>query len=170
MKKTILNGLIVLFFPLTMCCQEKICDTTRHIFYELKKNIKIPKLNCDVYIVNEQTKDRFYYLNSEYPKLIEEVMHQDSLYNVLLENFEINTRKLNLIYSQQKNQIDSFIALVNPKLESSIILIESAKENMAKANLSIDNALMHIKKSKNRKWLYASIGVLLGGLTVAALK
>ncbi len=169
MIKTILAALLI------MCAnhlnsQKQICDTSGYYLYFLKKNTVSPKFNCDAYIISELTKDRFLFLNSEYKSLLAEWSELDETYGKIIDSFDLNVHRLESIYDLQKSKIDDMNNFAMPKLESSIDSLHDATKNLNDAKVSMDNALSEIKKAKNKKWIYAVVGFLAGGLTIAAIK
>ena len=58
---------------------------------------------------------------------------------------------------------------VLPQLDSTILDLGVAKNSMIEATNSMNDALGSIRKAKKEKWIYAGIGFLIGGLTLAVL-
>ena len=169
MTKLIINLLIILSSISGLMAQKNICDLDTIRPFLLRKDSVFVNHHCDLIIITKDAMGRFEFLNEEYGAALDEGLEIDSLYRNFLDSMELNTDKLVSIYRNQKSQIDNMNDFVVPNLTASIDSLRQAKEDLNMARESIDEALGYIKKSKNKKWVYAAVGFLVGGLTVAII-
>lgn len=170
MNKNLATLLVINLVSWTLVSQRQICDTTVYAFLEFKRNTQLPVFKCDVYIVNENTKERFLYIQNEYQKSLHEGLLLDSLLNTYLINAEKNSNIFDSIFKLQKLQIEKFNESSMKMIDYSVQNLELANHNINKANESITKALYQLNKSKKNKLIYLAIGVLSGSLAVALIK
>lgn len=169
MFRYIILIMLNIFKPDYLLCQIDVCDTTKYLLIELNDK-ELSKYNCEVYIINSKTKDRFLMLQEDYPKVIQEGLQFDSLYQELIKSLEFNFRRLDTAFIRQNSELNLMKISSQSKLESSTWSINEAQKNILHANATVDHAIIQIKKARVKKWVYLGLGFLAGGLTISILK
>lgn len=169
MYKYVIFLILNIFISNYVLCQIDVCDTTKYMLIKLNDK-ELSRYNCEVYIINSKTKDRFLMLQDDYPKVIQEGLQFDSLYQELIKSLEFNFRRMDTAFTRQNSELNLIKISSQSKLESSTQSINQAQKNILHANATVDHAIIQIKKARVKKWVYLGVGFLAGGLTISILK
>ncbi len=173
--KTILfffcQSLLICTFQLTIAqsTSEIHCNSLEKPYF-LKKDQNI-SIQCDSAVLINFNRYRLY------EKAREAVINSNSdKYNQLFSSFEIQSGlynqwkdSLQLKYNELSFMFNKSMEMTKNNLQSINGNLNEAKESLVSANKNLSDALIHLKASKREKWLFATIGILVGSISTYLL-